>query len=144
MVLVMTFRRTGKAIPWLMMTYSTDAQSVTIHTSISLVCRACACVNLNCNMMPSWHGNIYRATYCRWLIDCRHKVSVTRSLEIFVDVRLNKWLNKHLSCVWFEIPWRQCSVTVRIPWTSWLSNFEHYIIGTYGVKGAGTSFTNMG
>ena len=34
------------------------------------------------------------------------------SFNVFVDVCLNKWLNKQWSYQWFEMPWSSCDITV--------------------------------
>ena len=48
-----------------------------------------------------WH--IFWVTVPRWI---PLKRPVTRSFEVFVDVRLNKQLRKKSICRWFQIPWR--------------------------------------
>ena len=84
--------------------------------------------NINClsslyarkfpNMMTSWNGNIFRVTghLCgeftgdRWIPAQR---PVTRSFDVFFDLRLNKRLSKQSWGWWFETPsrslWRHCN-----------------------------------
>ena len=44
---------------------------------------------------------------------------VTRSFDVFFNLRLNKWLNKHSRLWWFETPsrslWCHCNVTTLTP-----------------------------
>ena len=69
-------------------------------------------------MMTSSNGNIFRATgpLCGEFTgpgDFPTHRPVTRSFDIFVDLRLNKRLSKQPSGWWFETPswplWRQCN-----------------------------------
>ena len=70
-------------------------------------------------MMTSSNRNIYRVTGlfvgeftgCRWILRTR---SVTRSFDVFFDLRLNKPLSKQSRGRWSETPsrplWRHCNV----------------------------------
>ena len=72
-------------------------------------------------MMTSSNGNFFRVTgpLCgefighRWIPSQR---PVTRSFDVFFDLRLNKRLNKQSRRRWFEAPscslWRHCNVRV--------------------------------
>ena len=62
-------------------------------------------------MMTSWNGNIFRVTSPLWGESTGHRWfplqrPVTRSFDVFFDVRLNKWLSKQSICWWYETPWR--------------------------------------
>ena len=66
------------------------------------------------NMMTSSNGSIFRVTgpLCGEFTD-----SVTRSFDVFFDLRLNKRLSKQPWGWWFETPswslWRQCNEDVQ-------------------------------
>ena len=69
------------------------------------------------SMMTSWNGNIFRVTgpLCGELTgrgDFPAQRPVTRSFDVFFDLRPNKRLSKQPRGWWFETPswslWRQC------------------------------------
>ena len=63
-------------------------------------------------MMTSSNGNIFR-----WPVNSPHKWPVTRSFDVFFDLRLNKHLSKQSWGWWFETLsrplWRHCNVTLK-------------------------------
>ena len=65
-----------------------------------------------CRMMTSSNGNIFRVT-CLLCGEFPSQRSVTRSLNVFFDLRLNKRLSKQSWGWLFEIPlrslWRHCN-----------------------------------
>ena len=75
----------------------------------------------NVFMITSSHGNIFRVTvhFCgeftghRWIPSQR---PVTRSFDVFFDLRQNKRLSKRSWGLWFETPshplWRHCNVSI--------------------------------
>ena len=113
-------------------------------------------------MMTSSNGNIFRVTghLCweftglRWIPAQR---PVTRSFDVFFDLRLTKRLSKQSWCWWFEmLPrplWRHSNATkflphrcadagwtfysissyhiLRFAWISWMTCFSHGSIGSY-------------
>ena len=87
-------------------------------------------------MMTSSNGNIFRVTgpLCGEFTGSGEfptQRPVTRSFDVFFDLRLNKRLSKQPSGWWFETQpwslWRQCNVTRR----SW-SVHVNLIISIYG------------
>ena len=73
-------------------------------------------------MMTSWNGNIFRVTghlcgECTGPGDFPAQRPVTRSLDVFFDMRLNKRLSKQSWGWWFETPslpfWRYRNVDVE-------------------------------
>ena len=86
-------------------------------------------------MMTSSNGNIFRVTgpLC-WEVTGpgefpTHR-SVTRSFDVFIDLRLNKRLSKQPWGWWFETLalslWRQCNVSyIKIAIIGWISNYIH-------------------
>ena len=68
-------------------------------------------------MMTSSNGSIFRVTgpLCGEFNDGRFPTQrpVRRGFDVFFDLRLNKWLSKHSSGWWFEMPscslWRHCN-----------------------------------
>ena len=73
------------------------------------------------NMMTSSNGTIFRVTgpLCREFTgpgEFPAKWPVTRSFDVFFDLRLNKRLSKQPWGWWFETPlwslWRQCNVFI--------------------------------
>ena len=79
-----------------------------------------ALINLHLNidiMMTPSKGNIYALLA---LCEDNSPVTgeflsqrpVTRSFDVFFDLRLNKQMNKQSRRRWFETPWRSCCVTV--------------------------------
>ena len=64
---------------------------------------------------PGWEGG----TFCALLALCEgnspatSQRPVTRSFDVFFDIRLSKWLNKYSRRWWFETPshplWRHCN-----------------------------------
>ena len=84
-------------------------------------------------MMTSSNGNIFRVTghLCgeftglRWIPAQR---PVTRSFDVFFDLRLNKWLSKQSWGWWFETSscplWRPCNVRGSI------FQITHILFGT--------------
>ena len=52
---------------------------------------------------------------------------VTRSFDVFFDLRLNKWLSKQSWCWWFETPtrslWRQYNV-----WTKYVTHITFWLL----------------
>ena len=70
------------------------------------------------NMMTSWNGNIFRRYSYLWgdlpaTGEFPSRRSVTRSLNVSFDLRLNKRLSKQSRRRWFEMPswslWRHCN-----------------------------------
>ena len=61
-------------------------------------------------MMTSWNRNIFRVTGHL----CGEQRPVTRSFDVFFDLRLNKRMSKHLRGWWLEKPsrplWHHCNV----------------------------------
>ena len=66
---------------------------------------------------------------------------VTRSFEVFFDVRLNKRLNKQSRCRWFERPlcslWRHCKDYVFVPckstpWNAFNSSWSSEFVALWG------------
>ena len=59
------------------------------------------------------NGNIFRVTGPPVTSGSPSQKPVTRSFDVFFDVRLDKRFNKQSSCLWFDIPrrslWRQCN-----------------------------------
>ena len=51
------------------------------------------------------------------------QMPVTRSFDVFFDLRLNKRLSKHSRRLWFSTPsrslWRHCNVHVKFVWSCW-------------------------
>ena len=82
------------------------------------------CAGLKCNMMTSSNGNIFRVTgpLCGEFTvpgEFPTQKPVTRSFDVYFDLRLNKRLSKRPWGWWFETPswslWRQCNeITVII------------------------------
>ena len=86
-------------------------------------------------MMTSSNGNIFRVTgpLCGEFIgsgELPAKRPVTRSFDVFFDLRLNKRVSKQSWGWWFETPswslWRQCNV---LKWchTPGVSEWDHVI-----------------
>ena len=85
------------------------------------------------DMMTSSNGNICRVTghVCgeftghRWIPAQR---TVTRSFDVFFDLRLNKRLSKQSWGWWFETPsrsfWRHCNVALRYHYSTTTANHE--------------------
>ena len=79
--------------------------------------------HIGINMMTSSNGNIFRVTgpLCgeftgrRWIPNTQRPV--TRSFDVFCDLRLNKRLSKQPWGWWFEMPswslWRQCNESMK-------------------------------
>ena len=75
-------------------------------------------------MMTSSNGNIFRVTgpLCgeftgrRWIPSQR---PVTRSFDVFFDLRLNKRLSKQSWGWWFETPSRSLLRQCNVPWNIW-------------------------
>ena len=77
-----------------------------------------------CFMMTSSNGNIFRVTgpLCgeftghRWILRVTGTKPVTRSFDVFFDLRMNKRLSKQSWGWWFETPsrplWRHCNALV--------------------------------
>ena len=74
-------------------------------------------------MMTSSNGNIFRATGPLWgnspvISEFSSQRPVTRSFDIFFDLRLNKRLSKQSKRRWFETPshplWRHCNDYIEI------------------------------
>ena len=72
----------------------------------------------DCSMMTSWNGNIFRVTgpLCGEFTGPGKfptQRPVTRTFDVFFDLRLNKRLSKQPWEWWFETPswslWRQCN-----------------------------------
>ena len=68
---------------------------------------------------------------------------VTRSFDVFFDVRLN-WLNSQWSCRWFETPrrrslWRQCNVWAENHLISYFDNTDIVIVNAVICKFHGNS-----
>ena len=55
------------------------------------------------NMSTSHHGNSFRIN---------GGFPSQMASDVSFDVSLNKWLNKPLSCWWFELSWWSCNITV--------------------------------
>ena len=58
-------------------------------------------------------------------MDSPHKGPVTRSFDVFFDLRLHKWLSKQSGRQWFDTPscslWRHCNDDSKIVSNSWSS-----------------------
>ena len=78
------------------------------------------CCNIRCKtdckeMMTSSNGNIFRLTghLCGEFTGHRTQRPVTRSFDVFFDLRLNKRLSKQLQGWWFKtlprLLWRHCN-----------------------------------
>ena len=67
-------------------------------------------MTFGCTMMTSSNGNIFRVTGQRWIPRTR---PVARSVDVFFDVRLNRWLSKQSWGWWLETLsrplWRHCN-----------------------------------
>ena len=95
---------------------------VNINLALMYVCRnnrwkMCIMAVPTLNMMTSSNGNIFRVTgpLCGEFTgpgEFPAKRPVTRSFDIFFDLRLNKWLSKQSWGWWFETLsrplWRHC------------------------------------
>ena len=59
-------------------------------------------------MMTSSNGDIFRVTgpLCGEFTGHPSQTPVTRSFDVFFDLRLNKRLSKHSRRRWYEMPWR--------------------------------------
>ena len=55
-------------------------------------------------MMTSWHGNIFRVTGGPFVRGIHRLPVISRSFDVFFDLRLNKWLSKQSWGWWFETP----------------------------------------
>ena len=82
---------------------------------------------LNCPIMTSSNGNIFRVTgpLCREFTgpgEFPAQRPVTRSFDVFFHLRLNKRLSKQPRGWWFETPpwslWRQCNARWQYLWHS--------------------------
>ena len=80
--------------------------------------RISPCADIEVYMMTSSNGNIFRVTgpLCG---EFTAQKSVTRSFDVFFDLRLNKPLSKHSWGWWFETLsrplWRHCNNNEYIP-----------------------------
>ena len=75
-------------------------------------------------MMMSSNGNIFRVTGPLWVSGgFPSQRPVTRSFDVFFDVRLNKRLSTQSKCWWFETPWhslwRYCNVIFKCALVRW-------------------------
>ena len=65
------------------------------------------------SMMTSSNGNIFRVTGTLWTGEFPSQRPVTRSFDVFFDLRLNNRLSKQLRPRWFETPscslWGRCN-----------------------------------
>ena len=85
--------------------YFTKSETYNVKTNWTI------CSLSSSNIMTSSNGNTFRvtgplwgeSTGDRWIPSHR---PVTRSVDVFFDVRLNKRLSKQSRCGWFETPWR--------------------------------------
>ena len=67
---------------------------------------------------------------------------VTRGFDVFLDLRLNKWLSRHSRRRWFETPsrspWRRCNVSVNItlghPWCASTGLRHQHICRCLGIS----------
>ena len=75
-------------------------------------------IKVNHHMMTSSNGNIFRVTGPLWgnspvIGEFSSQRPVTRSFDVFLDLRLNKRLSKQSWDWWFETPsgslWRHCN-----------------------------------
>ena len=82
-------------------------------------------------MMTSSNGNIFRVAghLCGEFIgpgEFPAQRSVTRNFDVFLDLRLNKWLSKQSRRWWFETPsnslWRHCDAMSSPIWCSHMSD----------------------
>ena len=81
----------------------------------SVLFHAHKCCSKCVSMMTWLNGNIFRITGTIWGESTGWfplQRSVTRSFDVFFDLRLNKWLSKQPRCRWFETSlcslWRHC------------------------------------
>ena len=92
-------------------------------------------------MMTSSNGNIFRVTgpLCGEFTDLSEfpaQRPVTRSFDVFFDLRLNKRLGKQPWGWWFGMPswslWRQCNdISASVFWTSltkWDKNYAIFML----------------
>ena len=61
--------------------------------------------------MTSSNGDIFRVSGPLWGKSTSHcgypsQRQVARILDVFFEMRLNKWLSKQSGCRWFKTPWR--------------------------------------
>ena len=111
--------------------------------------------------MTSSNGNFFRVTgplYGEFTGTGEYPTQrpVTRSFDVFFDLRLNKRLNKQPWCWWFETPlwslWRQCNEkavlgSLRVRWShdDFLTRgrFSHYWPCVRGIHGSSRRFPSQ-
>ena len=94
----------------------------------------------------AWDDNAFRITGA--LLGRIQRSPVDFPFEVFLVAGLNKLLNKHSSCLWFETTWRLCDVAVLLSavgynrWTkmmedpnnvSWIMWKHLYVISQFRV-----------
>ena len=91
-----------------------------------------SCNRIPPDIMMASNGNIFRVTGPLWEEFSGHRWipltrPVTRSCEVFCDLRLNERLSKHSRRWWFETPFDYYDVTVMIT-VGWRNtNVIHYL-----------------
>ena len=71
--------------------------------------------NANSPILTSWNGNVFRVAGPLWgeaTDGFPSQRPVTRSFDVFFDLRLNKRLSQHSRRLWFETPSRSSWATV--------------------------------
>ena len=85
-----------------------------------------SCTHLGIPMMMSSNGNIFRVTG-----GIPSQRPVSRTFDVFFDLRLTKRLSKHSRCRWFETQsrslWRHCNACRRLLWKRDHQNEENCI-----------------
>ena len=103
--------------------------NVTYTQATSQTHRKAFCLAYNQGMMTSSNGIIFRVTgpLCGEFTgpgEFPTQRPVTRSFDVFFDLRLNKWLSKQPWGWWIETPswslWRQCNGKVKSQLCLWL------------------------
>ena len=99
------------------------------YRRVGLGMNSCMSMGSCCLMMKSSNGNFFRVTcpLCGEFTgpgELPAQRPVTRSFDVFFDLRLNKRLSKQPWCWWFETPswslWRQCNVAPISRLTQWV------------------------
>ena len=117
------------SVNWVISAYENGFWSVE-QTSVKYITK---CKHFLWHMMTSSNGNIFRVTgpLCGEFIgpgEFPTQRPVTRSFDVFFDLRLNKRLSKQPWGWWFEKPswslWRQCNEIVICQWS--LQNGGHF------------------
>ena len=102
------------------------------------------------DIMASSNGNIFRVTGLLWGESTGHRWipsqrPVTRSFDVFFDMRMNKRFSKQSRRRWFETPslWHQCNVIIIRIGISIKTNFNGHFNGTWKPKLDGVLFLNV-